>query len=241
MGEASREERAFVVAVDGPAGAGKSTVARNVAQTLGFTLLDTGAIYRTVALACERAAVSWKDEAAATELTRKLVARGAMKLVPAEGSSMKLLLDGEEVSEAIRTPSISMGASTVSALAGVRTALLDVQRDFAKGGIRGLVCEGRDIGTVIFPDADVKIFLTASVDERARRRHGEFVAKDPTFTLEQTRAAVIARDAQDETRVVAPLRRADDAVVVDSTGNEVAVTIARVLSIVREKLHGGAR
>jgi cytidylate kinase len=237
MGE---KGRAIVVALDGPAGAGKSTIARRTAQALSFTLLDTGALYRVVALACERAGVSWNDEQAATTVAEGLVRQERMRLEPTEGFSMRILLDGADVSGLIRTPSISMGASTVSAIGGVRHALLDVQRDFAKG-VRGLVCEGRDIGTVIFPDADVKIFLTASVDERAQRRHGEFLAKDPTMTLEQTKAAVVARDAQDENRKVAPLRRAEDAIVVDSTGADIEATVAKVIALVRARLPGGER
>ena len=232
--------RAIVVALDGPAGAGKSTIARRTAQALEFTLLDTGALYRVVALACEREGVSWNEEQAATAVAERLVREGRMRLEPTQGSGMRILLDGADVGGLIRTPSISMGASTVSAIGGVRTALLDVQRDFVKG-VRGLVCEGRDIGTVIFPDADVKIFLTASVDERAQRRHGEFLAKDPTMTLAQTKAAVIARDAQDENRKVAPLRRADDAIVVDSTGADVEDTVAKVIALVRQKLAVDAR
>jgi cytidylate kinase len=151
---------------------------------------------------------------------------------------MRVRLDGEPIGQEIRTPSISMGASTVSAIAGVRTALLDLQRDFANG-VQGLVAEGRDIGTVIFPDADVKLFLTATVEERAKRRHAEFLARDPAFTFERTLEAVIARDRQDETRAVAPLRRASDAIVVDSTGLTPDATADRALSIVRAKL--GAR
>ena len=225
----------IVIALDGPAGAGKSTVAQRIARTFGFTLLDTGAIYRTVALAAERAKVAWTDQAGLARLTEELVARKRMALEPTEGSGMRVRLDGEPLGQEIRTPSIGMGASTVSAIAGVRTALLDVQRDFAKG-VQGLVAEGRDIGTVIFPDADVKLFLTATVEERAKRRHAEFLARDPSFTLERTLEAVISRDRQDETRAVAPLRQASDAIVVDSTGLTPDQTADRALAIVREKL-----
>jgi cytidylate kinase len=243
--ETSPRREAIVVALDGPAGAGKSTVARKVAEALGFTLLDTGALYRTVALACRRTGVSFDDAAGATSVAERLVQDRRMVLEKVETAAggrattdMRIRLDGELVGDTIRTAEISMGASTVSAIGGVRTALLDVQRDFVRhsSGVRGLVCEGRDIGTVIFPDADVKIFLTASVDERARRRHPELLAKDPAITLEQTRAAVIARDAQDEGRAVAPLRKADDAIVVDSTGGQVEETVARILALVEARL-----
>jgi cytidylate kinase len=227
--------RPIVIALDGPAGAGKSTVAQRIARAFGYTLLDTGAIYRTVALAAERANVAWTDEAGLSRLTQSLVSEKRIVLEPTEGSGMRVRLDGAPLGQEIRTPSISMGASTVSAIAGVRTALLSLQRDFAKG-VQGLVAEGRDIGTVIFPDAEVKLFLTATVEERAKRRHAEFLLREPEITFERTLEAVISRDRQDETRAVAPLRKADDAVIVDSTGITPDQTADRALAIVREKL-----
>jgi cytidylate kinase len=227
--------RPIVIALDGPAGAGKSTVAQRIARAFGYTLLDTGAIYRTVALAAERAGVAWTDDAGLARLTETLVSEKRIVLEPTEGSGMRVRLDGAPLGQEIRTPSISMGASTVSAIAGVRTALLSLQRDFAKG-VQGLVAEGRDIGTVIFPDAEVKLFLTATVEERAKRRHAEFLARDPAMTFERTLEAVISRDRQDETRAVAPLRRAEDAIVVDSTGITPEQTADRALAIVRAKL-----
>ena len=228
-------DKAIVIALDGPAGAGKSTVAQRIARAFGFTLLDTGAIYRTVALAAERAGVAWTDHAGLVRLTEDLASKKRIVLEPTEGSGMRVRLDGEPIGQEIRTPSIGMGASTVSAIAGVRTALLSLQRDFVHG-VQGLVAEGRDIGTVIFPDADVKLFLTATVEERAKRRHAEFLARDPAFTLERTLEAVIARDRQDETREVAPLRKADDAIEVDSTAITPEQTADRALAIVRAKL-----
>ena len=222
----------FVVALDGPAGAGKSTVARRLAQAFGFTLLDTGAIYRTVALAAERAGIGFDDERRLVALATDLTANRRLILQPTAGSGMRVVLDGEPLGDELRTPNISMGASTVSAIGGVRVALLELQRSFASG-VQGLVAEGRDIGTVIFPDADVKIFLTASVADRASRRFPEFSAKDPTYTLERTRDSVVARDAQDESRPVAPLRKADDAIAVDSTGQDAETTIRDVIEIVR--------
>ena len=222
----------FVVALDGPAGAGKSTIARCLAQTFGFTLLDTGAIYRTVALAAERAGIGFDDEPRLVALALDLMTHRRLVLEPTLRSGMCVLLDGQSLGEELRTPRISMGASIVSAIGGVRLALLDLQRSFASG-TPGLVAEGRDIGTVIFPGADVKIFLTASVADRASRRFPEFRAKDPTYTLARTRDSVVARDAQDESRLVAPLRRADDAIVVDSTGKGAETTMHEVIEIVR--------
>jgi cytidylate kinase len=228
--------RTLIVAMDGPAGAGKSTVARRVAQSLGFTLLDTGALYRTVAFAAERKGIAWSDVVGCERVAADVVSRGVLRLQPAEGSGLRVLLEGVDVGEAIRTPSMSMGASTVSAIPGVRAALLDLQRNFAKtGDARGVVAEGRDIGTVVFPDADVKVFLTASVEERARRRHRELAAKGSDVTFEQTRDEVAARDAQDSGRAIAPLRKADDAIEIDTTACGIDEAVSRVLSLVSEK------
>lgn len=224
-----------VVAMDGPAGAGKSTVARRVAQALGFTLLDTGALYRTVALAALRRGIGFDDAVAVTALAEELVAREALVLEALPDAGMDVRLEGERVGDAIRTPAVSMGASTVSAIPGVRAALLDAQRTFAAHA--GVVCEGRDIGTVVFPDATLKIFLTASTDERARRRHTELVAREgaraPTF--EATRAEVEQRDAQDQSRAIAPLRQADDAVLVDTTGLDLDAVVAHCLELARAR------
>ncbi len=227
--------RHAIIAMDGPAGAGKSTVARRVAQALGFTLLDTGALYRAVALAAERAAVPFDDAVRVTAIADDLVRRNALVIEPAEGSGMRVVLEGIDVGDAIRTPTISMGASTVSAIPGVRLALLDVQRDFAKRAT-GVVAEGRDIGTVIFPDADVKIFLTATVDERARRRFMELESRGSMTTFDDTRTEVARRDAQDEGRAIAPLKQADDAVLVDTSVLDFDGAVARCLEVARERL-----
>lgn len=229
--------RSAIIAMDGPAGAGKSTVARRLAQALGFTLLDTGALYRAIAYAAHRAGVSFEEPARVTAVAEDLVRRTAIAIEPTEGSGMRVVLDGQALGDEIRTPAISMGASAVSAIPGVRAALLDLQRSFAERGLaRGVVAEGRDIGTVIFPDADLKIFLTASVDERARRRHVELAAKGSPVTFEQTRAEVVTRDQQDESRPIAPLRRADDAVLVDSSELDSDHVVARCLELARERL-----
>jgi CMP/dCMP kinase len=229
--------RSAIIAMDGPAGAGKSSVARRLAGALGYTLLDTGALYRAIALACDRAGVAFNDSSAASAIAEDVVRRGAIEIEPGEGSGMNIKLDGVDVGDAIRTPKMSMGASTVSAIPGVRAALLDLQRNFAKRGLaRGVVAEGRDIGTVIFPDADLKIFLTASVERRAERRHSELNERGSQVSLEQTRDEVIARDKQDEGRAIAPLRRADDAVLVDSSNLDLDEVFQQCLDLARERL-----
>ena len=214
-----------IVAIDGPAGAGKSTVARRVADALGFVLVDTGAIYRVVALAAERRGVTWSDGKNLGNLAQELVQNTSIKF---EGT--KVLLDSEDVSTAIRTPQIGMGASQVSAHPEVRAALLDLQRQAGKGG--GVVLEGRDIGTVVFPDAEVKVFLTASPEVRAERRYEELVAKgNRDVSLASTLEDVKKRDAQDTGRAHAPLRQAEGATLVDSSSltiDEVVATIARL-------------
>lgn len=229
--------RSAIIAMDGPAGAGKSSVARRLAGALGYTLLDTGALYRAVALACSRAGVAFADAAGASAIAEDVVRRGALEIEPGEGSGMLVKLDGADVGDTIRTPEMSMGASTVSAHPGVRAALLDLQRSFAGRGLaRGVVAEGRDIGTVIFPDADLKIFLTASVERRAERRHSELSERGSQLSLEQTRDEVMARDKQDEGRAIAPLRRAEDAVLVDSSDLDLEGTFQRCLVLARERL-----
>jgi cytidylate kinase len=220
-----------IVAIDGPAGAGKSTVARRLAEVLGFVLVDTGAIYRAVALAAKRAGVPWDDAADVGSLARSLVARGALSLESAPDAGVRVRLGDDDVSEAIREPDIGMGASTVSAHPGVREALLEMQRQAGRAG--GVVLEGRDIGTVVFPDADVKFFLTARADVRARRRHDELVARGAAVTLDETLAEVLRRDRQDSTRPVAPLKQATDATLVDDSDLTIEETVARMAEGVR--------
>jgi cytidylate kinase len=218
-----------IVAIDGPAGAGKSTVARLVANALGFVLVDTGAIYRAVALAAERAGVSWADAQNLGILAQKLVQNTSIKF---EGS--QVFLEGKDVSTDIRTPQIGMGASQVSAHAEVRAALLDLQRQAGANG--GVVLEGRDIGTVVFPDAEVKIFLTASAEIRAQRRFEELTAKgNRDVTFASTLDDVKKRDAQDTGRAHAPLRQAETAVLVDSTDLTIEQTVERIVELARRR------
>ena len=222
-----------IVAIDGPAGAGKSTVARRLADALGYVLVDTGAMYRAVALAAKRAGIAWDDASSVGGLARSIVARRGLSFDRDAEKGVRVWLDGEDVSDAIRAPDMGMGASTVSGLKDVRDALFDMQRQAGQGG--GVVLEGRDIGTVVFPDAEVKFFLTARADVRARRRFDELTAKGATVTLEETLADVRRRDQQDTTRPVAPLRQADDATLIDNSDISIDETVARMAARVRER------
>ena len=209
----------MVIAIDGPAGAGKSTVARGVADALGFTYLDSGAMYRSVALATLRAGVDPDDAAAVAELA------GRLELRP-DGDRVRL--DGEDVTEAIRTPDVSAAASRVSVHSGVREAMVERQRALIESG--RYVAEGRDIGTVVSPEAPLKVFLTATADERARRRAG-----DTGEAAGAVLAAQAERDARDRDREHGPLRPAGDAVELDTTGLAVDEVVDRVVKLARER------
>lgn len=225
-----------VIAIDGPAGAGKSTVARNLAKALGFLLVDTGAIYRAVALAATRRGIDRRDGAAVAQLASDLLGREALVFRRDAELGMRVVLEGDDVSDEIRTPEMGIGASEVSVHPKVREALLGIQRQAGAEG--GVVLEGRDIGTVVFPDAELKFFLTASPEVRAQRRHTELVQKGNAPTYEETLEAVRTRDHQDESRAVAPLRRAADAVLVDSSNLDFDGVVAEMLTTVRAKLEG---
>ena len=199
-----------VVAIDGPSGAGKSTVSKKLAELLGYVHIDTGALYRAVGLAATRQKIAYDDD----EKLAKLMTAIDLRLEPgtaAHGS--RVFVDGNDVSSEIRTPEISMAASAVSARKPVRAGLLALQRRL--GGKGGSVLEGRDIGTVVFPDAEAKYFLTASDEVRVRRRYEELKAKGMDVTLEQTAIEVAKRDKDDSSRDLAPLKAADDAEIVD--------------------------
>ncbi len=199
-----------VVTIDGPAGAGKSTVAKNLARRLGYSLLDTGAIYRSVALVARQRAIPWDDAARLAEVARDLAIE--FKFV---GDLNSTFVAGEDVSSAIRMPEISQGASQVSAHGPVRAALLELQRRLGSSG--GVVVEGRDTGTVVFPHADAKFFLSASDEERARRRVEELRLAGKPVAYDETLAEIRERDHRDSSRDVAPMKAADDAVVIDSS------------------------
>ncbi|MDP2340205.1 MAG: (d)CMP kinase [Deltaproteobacteria bacterium] len=229
--------RALIVALDGPAGAGKSTVAKMVAEKAGLALVDTGAIYRTVALLALQQGLSVDDGDALGRIAQTLPAR--LRFV-VEGGNNRVFLDpatsGETVQEltaSIRSHEVSAAASSVARHPSVRSALLDLQRALGRRG-KGSVLEGRDIGTVVFPDADVKAFVTASPQERARRRLNELEEKGTAGgeTHESVLRDIIARDKQDAERPVAPLKAADDAVIVDTTGKTLAQVTDEILALV---------
>ena len=222
-------EKLCSVAIDGPSGAGKSTIARAAAARFGFIYVDTGAIYRTVGLAVRRAGLDPKDEKCVLPLLPELSIRFAY----GEDGAQRMFLGDEDVSEEIRTPEISMYASAVSAIPGVRAFLLDMQRDMAKK--YSVVMDGRDIGTVVLPDAGLKIFLTASAEERARRRYAELAAKGDESTYEEVLADMLQRDLNDTTRAAAPLKAAEDAVLIDTSSMELEESIDCVCARIAER------
>ncbi len=222
----------MIVAIDGPAGSGKSTTARGVAQRLGWLYLDTGAMYRTVALAFQDRGAAFTDEAAAD-----LLPSLALDLDMGE-DGLLTMLDGENVTSRIRTPEASEAASHVSTLPAVRRRLVEEQRRMAAeqtAAGRGVVMEGRDIGTVVVPEAELKIYMVANPAERAERRHRELTARGEAVTLDAVAEDIAERDARDAGRAVSPLRQAEDAVVLDTTGLGVDEQIDRVVALVRER------
>jgi cytidylate kinase len=216
------------IAIDGPSGAGKSTLAKALAAKLGFLYTDTGALYRTIALAVKRRGLSPDDKDAVAALLPDI--KISLQYVNGE---QKLYLDGEEVSGRIRTNEISSYASKVSAIPEVRVFLLDLQRDIARKN--DVIMDGRDIGTVILPDAEVKFFVTVSDDERARRRHRELLARGETITLSEVKRTMAERDRCDSTRKIAPAVPAEDAVFLDNTG-DFEQTVDRALSVIRSRM-----
>lgn len=223
-----------IVALDGPAGAGKSTVAQRLADTLSFVLVDTGAMYRAIALAAKRANVACSDGDAVGTLARSIVDRAGLQLSSDPGAGVRVRLDGDDVTDAIRTPEIGLGASIVSAHKPVRDALLDMQRRAGQAG--GVVLEGRDIGTVVFPDAEVKFFLTARPEVRARRRFEQLAAAGKRVTFDEALEDVRRRDEQDTTRAIAPLKRAGDAILVDNSDISIDDTVRLMADHVRSKV-----
>lgn len=223
--------RPFIVAIDGPAGAGKSTVSKLLARRLGLSFVDTGALYRTVALSARREGIATGDDAGLSALLGRI--RISFK---AAGDENRVYLDGEDVSAEIRTPEISLLASAVSARPVVREGLLGLQRRLALEAPVGAVLEGRDIGTVVFPDADLKFFLEANPDVRARRRYEELFQKGAESTLDAVLADQTKRDRDDSARAVAPLKPAEDAVRVDSSSLPLSEVVQRLERTIRERM-----
>ena len=217
------------VAIDGPSGAGKSTVARAAAARLGYVYVDTGAMYRAIGLAVCRKGISGEDAAGIAAALPEIEIRLAY-----QDGAQRVMLNDEDVSDAIRTPEIAHYASKVSAVPEVRQFLLDVQRDMAKKG--NILMDGRDIGTVILPDAPVKIFLTASAETRAERRYLELAEKGQQVTRGSVLHDVVERDRQDMSRAVAPLKQAEDAVLLDTSKMTLDESIEAVLQIIRKKI-----
>lgn len=219
-----------VLAIDGPSGSGKGTLAQMLARQLGWHLLDSGALYRVVGLAAEQQGVNLDDEAGLVDVAAHLDVRfGAT----APGEPAAVVLNGRDISDAVRSEQTGYLASRVAVFNGVRQALHDRQRAFARSP--GLVADGRDMGTEVFPDAPLKIFLTASAEERAQRRHKQLMNKGESVNLAALLEDIQARDRRDRERVVAPLRPADDAIVIDSTVMGIDQVVQQVLLLLQQR------
>lgn len=218
-----------VITVDGPSGAGKGTVSYMLAQKLGWHLLDSGALYRITGQACVLEGVSWDDHPAVAEVARNL----DVAFTLADNGEMRVMYRGQDLSARIRTEEGGLGASTVAAIPAVREALLERQRDFMQPP--GLVADGRDMGTVVFCDAPLKIFLTASPAERAQRRYKQLIAKGENVSLPRLLEDIQARDERDSSRSVSPLVPAEDAIVIDSSAMPITEVLDRVMREVKKK------
>lgn len=216
----------LIIAIDGPSGAGKSTLSKLLAQQLNYVHLDTGAMYRCVAFAAKEQGIDPDDQERLGTLAQQL----KIEFVPTP-SGDRVLLDGTDISTVIRTPEVSLLTSRVSTAPQVRKALVALQRRLGEAG--GVVLEGRDIGTVVFPQAQVKFFLSATAAARGQRRYAELVAKGVAVSLSQTISEVVARDLADSEREHAPLLQADDAVVIDSTNLNIDEVLAAMVEVVR--------
>jgi len=224
----------LTIAIDGPSGAGKSTVAKSLAKRLGYNYVDTGAMYRSVALR-----VKEKDIPPEDELTIRQLALSLHIAFITESDQTHVFCNGEDVTEAIRKPEISRLASTISKQKGLREALVRMQREMGQGG--EVVLEGRDIGTVVVPDADVKFYLDAKSEERVRRRFDEMVEKGLVADLKETREELMQRDHNDMHRDQSPLKKAKDAVLIDSTHRSAAQVVEEMIRIINEKVKKGSK
>lgn len=220
----------IAIAIDGPAGAGKSTIAKMAAKELSFIYVDTGALYRAIGLCAKQNDIGSKDVDKILEMLKTI----KVELAFNDNKEQIVLLNGEDVSSLIRTPEISMYASDVSAIPEVRAFLLDLQRNMAK--TNNIIMDGRDIGTVVLPDAKVKIFLTASPQVRAKRRYDELIEKGMDVKYEDVLSDVITRDYNDSHRETAPLKPAEDSVIVDTSGLDLQQSVEKLISIMKERM-----
>ncbi len=218
------------IAIDGPGGAGKSTLSKKLAKHFNLVYIDTGAMYRAAGLACVRKGIKIKEE---TKAAISIVNAANIDLIPAE-SGQKIILNGEDVTGLIRTPEISMAASDVSAIPEVRIRLVEMQRKLAE--TRDVIMDGRDIGTYVLPDAPIKIFLTASPEERAKRRYLELSERGEDCKYEDVLAELLVRDKNDSTRAFSPLKQAEDSILVDTSAMNFEESLSHLITIIEERL-----
>jgi cytidylate kinase len=222
------DKSAPVITIDGPSGSGKGTISQLLAQKLHFNFLDSGSLYRLTALGARKRNIDWDDEDAVAEVARQLQVQ-----FETGGDKMIIRLDGDDATDAIRREEMSLGSSKVAAHPKVRDALLDLQKSFQQAP--GLIADGRDMGTTVFPDADAKIFLTASAEERAQRRYKQLMEKGESVSLRALLTDIQARDERDSQRAVSPLKPADDALILDSTTLSIVEVLDRVLDYIAPK------
>jgi len=227
------EEAIFLIkiAIDGPSGAGKSTLSKKLAKELGFVYIDTGAMYRAAGLFCIRNGINIKEE---SDKAADLVEKITIDIIYSPQEGQKVILNGDDVTDEIRTPEVSIAASDVSAIKRVRLHLVSLQREMAKS--HNVLMDGRDIGTYVLPDADIKIFLTASNEERAKRRYEELLEKGQKCEYRDVYRDMLYRDKNDSSREFAPLKAAQDSIMVDTTGNTFEESFELLLNLIKERL-----
>ncbi|MBE7028571.1 MAG: (d)CMP kinase [Ruminococcaceae bacterium] len=219
------------IAIDGPSGAGKSTLSKKLAKELGFVYIDTGAMYRAAGLFCIRNGINIKEE---SDKAADLVEKITIDIIYSPQEGQKVILNGDDVTDEIRTPEVSIAASDVSAIKRVRLHLVSLQREMAKS--HNVLMDGRDIGTYVLPDADIKIFLTASNEERAKRRYEELLEKGQKCEYRDVYRDMLYRDKNDSSREFAPLKAAQDSIMVDTTGNTFEESFELLLNLIKERL-----